>query len=118
MTPKQPAALVFAALLVTTGAAAAAPGNAPADAGPNDSADDRANGPPEDPGESGDAGDEDDSDESAEEDPDEDDSEESAENAERGPPQDLPSQASDRALSVLDTVRTFLGGGLGPALAQ
>jgi hypothetical protein len=106
VTPKRLAALVFEALLVTAGAAAAAPGNAPADAGP-DGADD---------GDSDDADGTEDSE--ASDDAESSAADENARNAERGPSESLPSQASDRASSVLDTVRTFLDGDLGPALAR
>lgn len=82
-----PIALV--ALLVTAGAAAAMPGNAPDHAGANDheQASDHA---PDDTADDGDAG-----------------------NAHaQGPPEDLPEQVPDFVRQIHDAIRQFLSGGL------
>lgn len=121
MTRTKLVAVAFAALLVTVGTVAAAPGNAPVDVGADDQYDDHADAADEnaaDAPEDDDAANE--SDDRRPDDAPEDDHAENAdgaapdaaaENADRrGPPADLPAQVPDHVAEIHDLIRSFLGG--------
>ncbi|MEF8855853.1 MAG: hypothetical protein V5A16_00375 [Haloplanus sp.] len=109
-------AVVFAALLVTVGTVAAAPGNAPVDVGADDQYDDHAAEENDDHANASDSDGQpadvsaDDADENAS------DAADSAANADasnaerRGPPTDLPAQVPDHVTRIHDLIRSFLDG--------
>jgi hypothetical protein len=101
MTRTKLVAVAFAALLVTVGTAAAAPGNAPVDVGADDQYDDHADAADENAADDDDA-----ANESADGRP-----ADAAEDADRrGPPADLPAQVPDHVGEIHDLIRSFLGG--------
>jgi len=119
-------AVAFAALLVTAGTVAAAPGNAPVDVGADDqyddhaedaedgnaddAANDSADGQPADApvsdGADGAADSADSADESA------------ADTDRRGPPADLPGPVPDHVAEIHDAIGSFLTGDLGGSLGD
>lgn len=125
MTRTKLVAVAFAALLVTVGTVAAAPGNAPVDVGADDQYDDHADAADEN---AADASEDDDdaaneSDDGRPADAPEDDHADNADNADgaapdaaaenadrRGPPADLPAQVPDHVAEIHDLIRSFLGG--------
>jgi hypothetical protein len=117
-------AVAFAALLVTVGTVAAAPGNAPVDVGADDQYDDHAeqaeangdahnasdgDGQPADvPAEDADGNATDGADTGAEN---RDGAADGAANADgQGPPADLPAQVPDHVTQIHDLIRSFVGG--------
>ena len=125
MTRTKFVAVVFAALLVTVGTVAAAPGNAPVDVGTNDQYDDHAErGEENAAGAHGATGGRpanasaDDAAENADDGP------TGAANADasnadrRGPPASLPAQVPDHASRIHDLVGSFLSGALDGALGD
>jgi len=128
MTRTKLVAVAFAALVVTVGTVAAAPGNAPVDVGADDQYDDQAaagddadadnesadGGPPADVPPS-DAEDADADNESADDGPPADVPPSDAEDAgpaDRGPPADLPAQVPDHVSEIHDLIGSFLNGDL------
>jgi hypothetical protein len=104
MTRTKLVAVAFAALLVTVGTVAAAPGDAPVDVGADDQYDDHADAADEN------AADDDDAAPDAAEDADR-----------RGPPADLPAQVPDHVGEIHDLIRSFLdddGGPLGDSVSD
>jgi len=108
MTRTKLVAVVFAALLVTVGTVAAAPGNAAVNVGADDQYDDHAEQADENAEDGADNRDDAGADNAADE------SAAGASNAEnadrRGPPADLPAQVPDHVAQIHDLVRSFLSG--------
>ncbi|WP_049934790.1 hypothetical protein [Haloplanus natans] len=118
MTRTKLVAVAFAALLVTVGTVAAAPGNAPVDVGADDQYDDHADAAADN---ADDASEDDDA--AANESNDGQPADAAADNADgaapdaaaesadrRGPPADLPAQVPDHVSAIHDLIRSFLGG--------
>ena len=111
MTRTKLVAVAFAALVVTVGTVAAAPGNAPVDVGADDQHGDQAAA-----GEDADA-----DNESADGGPPADvppSDAEDTESADRGPPADLPAQVPDHVSEIHDLIGSFLGGDLDGSLGD
>ena len=123
MTRTKLVAVAFAALLVTVGTVAAAPGNAPVDVGADDQYDDHADAAGENaadaPADDDEAANESNVGQPADAPVDDDAADNAdgaapdtaAENADRrGPPADLPAQVPDHVSAIHDLIRSFLGG--------
>jgi len=128
MTRTKLVAVAFAALLVTVGTVAAAPGNAPVDVGADDqyddhadAADDNAADAPDDDDDAANASDDGQPADDHADDNAGDDADDGADNADgaaaknadadrRGPPADLPAQVPDHVATIHDLIRSFLSG--------
>jgi hypothetical protein len=131
MTRTKLVAVVFAALVVTVGPVAAAPGNAPIAVGADDQYDDHAEAAD---GNADDAVDESSADGQPADAPVGDDAEGNADDAadraddagagstdaadRRGPPSDLPAQVPDHVAAVHDVIESFLSGDLDSSLGD